>query len=96
MNTRIPPLKKKSPHKGILHDPDNTNQVIYFECASCNAGMHNLYNPDIKKEVQKNSFVPKIGDIVPVKVGDWISFKKCPDCAKKTLFRASKPKIKYI
>lgn len=82
--------------RGPINHYDDSDKVVYIDCASCSLGMHNRYLTQTKKEIEKNSFVPKKGEIVPVKVGEWISDKKCPDCGKKTIFRASEPKLKFI
>lgn len=62
-------------------------EKIYFICLSCNAGDHNRIIKGGKLAKQRNSFVLKEGEIAPKEVGDWITFKNCPDCGNKTLVK---------
>lgn len=66
---------------------DLEERKTYFVCVSCRCGDHDRIMEDGHIEKQRNHFEPKKGDIIPVRKGDFIDFKGCPNCGEKTLIR---------
>ena len=66
-----------------------SNRIIYFECINnnCLAGSHTMLNNKIGPEIQKNNFELRPHESAP-RIGEFIGFKKCPDCNKLTLVRS--------
>ena len=64
------------------------DRICYFNCVSCRAGFHEMLNGSEGFEIQPNHFELKKGEVAPPRTGDFIDFKKCPDCDKLTLVKA--------
>ena len=61
---------------------------IFFQCATCKAGMTTKISADNKKEIERQNFVPKPWDKAHFKTGEWIPNKACPNCFNNTVFKA--------
>lgn len=60
----------------------SSNRKCYFNCVSCKAGFHDMLNSEGKYRVHRNFFNLKEGEAAPVRKGDLIEGKRCPDCNK--------------